>query len=157
VCASNLVAPAQVCATSGKTTGAVAPVPGTQLVPLSGGTHASISPDPHVSYPWGQTFTIDPGPWGREAHQNVQETPFSYSYDWQRCDQSSCSDIPGATMATYTTTPADVGDTIQGFVAAQHFGGADASQFYLVDQTFTIIEKTPVNVVRPKIIGPAVV
>jgi hypothetical protein len=157
-CATNLVAPAQVCVTSAKTSGGVTAVPGSQLVPLSGGTQSSISPDPEVSYPWGTTFTIDPGQWGTESQQNVEATPFTYSYAWQRCDQvPTCTDIQGATGATYTTTAADVGDTIRGFVAAQHFGGADASQFYLAADTFTIIEKTPVNTAPPKILGAAVV
>jgi hypothetical protein len=153
-CATNLLSPSPVCSTSAKTTGGVAPVPGSQLVPLSGGTTSSISPDPHISYPWGTTFTINPGQWGSEAHQNVQETPFSYSYEWQRCDSTpTCTVIGGQTGATYTTTAQDVGDDIVGYVAAQHFGGADASQQYEADETFTIIEKTPVNTAAPKVVG----
>jgi hypothetical protein len=62
--------------------------------------------------------------------------------------------IPGATDKTYTTTVADVGDSISGYVQA--FNGifpSYASQMYLAGDTFTIIEKTPVNTVAPQIVG----
>jgi hypothetical protein len=153
-CATNLLQTTPQCATSAKTTGGVAAVPGSEPVPLSGGTPSSISPDPHVSYPWGTTFTIDPGQWGTEAHPGTQINPVVYSYLWQRCDQSStCTSIPGATAASYTTTAADVGDTIRGYVAVDSFFGSTPSQLYEADETFTIIEKTPVNTAAPRIIG----
>src|SRR5262249_55467437 len=43
--------------------------------------------------------------------------------------------------------------TIRGFVEANGFFGSSSSQFYEADETFTIIEKTPVNTQAPKIVG----
>jgi hypothetical protein len=153
-CAINLLTPFPVCSTSGKTTGGVQPIPGSAPVPLSGGIQSSISPDPNISYPWGQTFTIDPGQWGTENAPGVQTGTTVYNFQWQRCDQSSvCTAIPGATQASYTTTAQDVGDTVLGSVAVGSFFGSTPSQFYEAGQTFTIIEKTPVNTAAPKIVG----
>jgi hypothetical protein len=39
--------------------------------------------------------------------------PTSYSYQWARCQQGSCSAIPGATGQTYKLTMADVGHRIR--------------------------------------------
>jgi hypothetical protein len=153
VCATNLLSASPVCTTSAQTSGNVGPIPGNAPVPLSGGTWSSISPNPYISYPWGTTFTINPGQWGTESQQNVESTPFNFSYQWQRCDQSSnCTVIPGANGNTYTTTAQDVGDSIVGYVLANVFFGP-SSQFYEAGQTFTIIEKTPSNTSLPKIIG----
>jgi hypothetical protein len=153
-CATNLLTPSPVCATSAKTTGAVGTIPGQEPVPLSGGTSSSISPNPHISYPWGTTFTIDPGQWGTVSSPGVQMTPVDYKYRWQRCTQTpTCTDITNDTNAAYTTTAADVGDTIVGYVSVNGFFGSPSSQFYEADQTFTIIEKTPVNTKAPQIIG----
>lgn len=156
VCAINLVSPTSVCRTSNPTTGTVAPVPGSAPYPLSGGTPASISPDPNVSYPWGTTFTIDPGQWGTESDATTAIAAALPAYRWQRCDSTlTCSVIPGATGASYTTTAADVGDSIAGYVQVSNGGFFPPvpSQFFLVAETFTTIEKTPVNTAAPKIVG----
>ena len=55
----------------------------------------------------GQTLTAGTGSW---------ETPFplTYSYQWQRCSgpgEEACSDIAGATSATYTLSPSDPADS----------------------------------------------
>ena len=49
----------------------------------------------------GETLTSDTGTWSTTA---------SFTYQWQRCDETatSCTDIPGATSRTYTVDPADV-------------------------------------------------
>jgi hypothetical protein len=54
--------------------------------------------------------------------------PFSYAYRWQRCeaDGSACADIPGATSATYTPGPADVGRALVVVVTATNRGGSTA-------------------------------
>ncbi len=54
----------------------------------------------------GQTLTASPGEWGDE--------PASYTYQWQHCDATgaNCTDVAGATAATYAVTAADVGFTL---------------------------------------------
>jgi hypothetical protein len=117
-CATNLLSASAVCATSAKTSSEGA-VPGSELVPQSGGTPSSISPG-GASYPWGTTFTIGHGTWGTENSPGTAASPFSYSYEWKRCDSvPKCTVIPGATDATYTTTAADVDDSLVGYVSAQ--------------------------------------
>jgi hypothetical protein len=150
VCAINLVSPSAVCKDSDITqNAAVAPVPGTSP---KAKLDQTLSPNPHVSYPWGQAFTINVGTWRTEGSAALI-TPDSYTYEWRRCNGSACSVIPGATGATYTAQIADVGDTLQAYIAATK--SSVSSELTLVDQTFTIIEKTPVNTDKPKIIGDA--
>jgi hypothetical protein len=156
ICATNLVAPSQVCKTSTITTAPVAPLPTDAPVPLSGGTGSSLSPNPQQSLPWGTTYTINEGQWGTEGVQNVAISPDQFFYQWQRCDQSDvCTAIPGATGKTYTTTPADVGDDIVAYVRAVKSGVS--SDLLEVAEVFTVIEKTPVNTAAPKIFGSAYV
>jgi hypothetical protein len=128
-------------------------------VPRSGGPASSLTPDPHVSYPWGTTFTINEGAWGTSASPGVAITPDSFTYQWQRCDDSAvCSVIQGATGKTYTSTANDVGYHIAGFVQAhRNAPNASSSDLIEADETFTIIEKTPVNTALPRILGSAVV
>jgi hypothetical protein len=56
----------------------------------------------------GATLTADPGTWSGT-------TPITYSYQWDRCDQSggNCVDIAGETASTYTPSADDVGSTIR--------------------------------------------
>jgi hypothetical protein len=66
----------------------------------------------------GQTLTTFNGTW--------TNSPTSFAYQWKRCS-SSCSNISGATAASYTATSTDVGDTIEVTVTATNSGGS-ASQ-----------------------------
>jgi hypothetical protein len=43
---------------------------------------------------------------------------YSYAYQWQRCSGDTCSNIAGATAASYTAIQADEGDTLQVAVTA---------------------------------------
>jgi GH25 family lysozyme M1 (1,4-beta-N-acetylmuramidase) len=49
--------------------------------------------------------------------------PVSFSYQWQLCN-GSCASIPGATLATYTPTAAQVGHTLSVLVTATTKSGA---------------------------------
>jgi hypothetical protein len=53
-------------------------------------------------------------------------SPFLFSYIWRRCDTSgaACADIAGATAATYSPTPFDVGHRLRVAVIATNGGGA---------------------------------
>lgn len=66
----------------------------------------------------GQTLT--------EAHGSWTNQPTSYSYRWQRCDNTGtgCGPIAGATAQTYTLTDADVGHTVVVGETAHNASGA---------------------------------
>ncbi len=71
----------------------------------------------------GQTLTASSGAW-----QGVP--PLSFSYQWQQCSNSSCSDITGATSPEYIIPPlTDVGEAIKVVVTATNASGTatDAS------------------------------
>ena len=60
-----------------------------------------------------QTLTAATGTW-------TGTPPFTYTYQWRRCNTAgaSCANIAGATSSTYTLVPADVGSTIRVVVTA---------------------------------------
>ena len=53
-------------------------------------------------------------------------SPTSYSYQWQRCDNTgaNCAPISSATSTTYTVASADSGATLRAAVAATNAGGS---------------------------------
>jgi hypothetical protein len=61
----------------------------------------------------GQTFTASEGSWNPSSGNN-------FTYQWQRCDSSgnSCSNISGATSASYRNTSSDVGHRLRVAVKA---------------------------------------
>ena len=68
----------------------------------------------------GQSQTLDasPGIWS--------VLPASYAYQWEDCGSSGsgCSDISGATLASYTLGSGDVGDTVRVVVTASNGVGS---------------------------------
>ena len=64
----------------------------------------------------GSTLTTSNGSWAG--------SPTSYAYQWQRCAGASCSNISGATSASYSVQSADVGDTIDVVVTASNAAGS---------------------------------
>jgi uncharacterized repeat protein (TIGR01451 family) len=70
----------------------------------------------------GQTLTGSPGTWGGTP-------PFTYAYQWLRCDASgdNCADIPGETSGTYTVTTDDIGQTIRLRVTATNAAGSSSA------------------------------
>ena len=53
-------------------------------------------------------------------------SPTSYSYQWQDCSGSGCSDIAGATSSSYKLVSSDVGDTIDVIVTASNTAGSSS-------------------------------
>jgi hypothetical protein len=111
---------------------AIAPVASTTDPPTISGT-------PQV----GDALTASPGTWSNQ--------PTSYTYQWDRCSNGTCTPIDGATGTAYTPVTADVGDTLLVYVA----GGVDvgaaygalgsAYPSYPTDQVFGVSSSPPSN------------
>jgi RTX calcium-binding nonapeptide repeat (4 copies)/WD40-like Beta Propeller Repeat len=69
-------------------------------------------------------------------------TPLAFTYSWRRCnpvgDLATCVEIPGATLATYTPTVADIGFSIRVWLTATNAQGADSG---ITNHTFPIVDK----------------
>jgi hypothetical protein len=112
----------------GKTTATSSPTP---AVAASGSTpnnvvKHSIGGDPRD----GSVVTASPGTW-------TGTQPITYTYQWNRCDQSgaACGAIAGATGNTYAVNASDVGHTLRVHVAAKNpkgSTGADSNPSALV-------------------------
>jgi hypothetical protein len=93
------------------------------VVVASGTTPANaakptISGDPRE----GSTLTVNPGTW-------TGSQPISYTYQWNRCDQTGggCAAIAGATGTTYNLTSSDVSHTIRTHVTATNSHGSSSA------------------------------
>jgi Rv2525c-like, glycoside hydrolase-like domain len=64
---------------------------------------------------FGNTLAAEVGTWAGTS-------PISYSYQWQRC-ASGCTNIAGATAATYTLGTADIGTRVRVRIIASNFAG----------------------------------
>ncbi len=95
----------------------------------------------------GQTLSASTGTW--------EGTPtISYAYQWKSCDSagSGCSDIPGATDATYVLGHGDVGTTLRVMVTATNSVGSVESTS---EVSATVAPLAPTNVTVPAISGTA--
>ncbi|MHB8469252.1 MAG: GH25 family lysozyme [Gaiellaceae bacterium] len=88
--------------------------------PSASQPQAITSPSAAGTAQVGQVLTASVGTWSG--------SPTAFSYAWRRCDPTgaSCGVIAGATAATYTITPGDVGATISLAVTATGPGGSQA-------------------------------
>ena len=79
--------------------------------------------------------------------------PNAYTYAWQRCNGAGadCSDIAGATSATYTPAEADVGATLRVRVVATNANGTSAPATSGASAVVTIA--APVSQAPPAISG----
>ncbi len=105
---------------SGGSTSATSSQTGT-VAAASAGPGNTTAPVVTGSSVQGHTFSTTNGSWSNN--------PTSYGYQWQDCNTSgaSCSNISGATSATYTLQAGDVGDTVRSVVTATN-GAGSASQ-----------------------------
>jgi uncharacterized protein YukE len=93
----------------------------------------------------GQLLSALPGTWSG--------TPLiSYAYQWQSCPilTGECTDIPGATSASYTAGPLDVGSALRVVVTATNSAGSVSTPSGL---TGAIAALLPSNTSLPSISG----
>jgi subtilisin family serine protease len=95
----------------------------------------------------GQSLAVVAGTWTNE--------PWSYTYQWQRCDASgaSCQAIPGATAAAYLPYFTDLGHTLRVVETASNSAGAGKPASSTA--TSPVISTAPSNRSRPTIAGLA--
>ena len=100
------------------TTGPIASTPTSSISPANSAPVNTAPPLVSGSPQQGQQLTATPGSW------TGSPTP-SYSYQWQRCDNSglNCTDIASATTNSYTPQLADVGSTLLVQVTASNTAG----------------------------------
>jgi hypothetical protein len=92
----------------------------------------------------GQTLTEHRGSWANYPAS-------SYAVQWEDCDDSGCSPIPGATGSTYVLQASDVGESIAVQETATNLGGP--SQAATSGQTPVVVPLAPVNQGPPAIVG----
>jgi alpha-tubulin suppressor-like RCC1 family protein len=61
----------------------------------------------------GRTLTASSGSWSGAE-------PIGYAYQWQRCKESECTNVAGATHSTYTLVDGDLASTMQVRVTASN-------------------------------------
>jgi hypothetical protein len=96
----------------------------------------------------GKTLTATSGNWNGTA-------PFSYAYQWQRCDSAgnSCVNIDGATSPTYTLTPSDIGARLRVVVMASNWISSYSQA--TSDPTPVVAAAKPANTASPTVSGTA--
>ena len=131
--------------TTASPTNTAPPTSGTDvtLPPLATGG-PTISGSPVV----GQTLTTSDGSW--------TDSPTSYGYQWEDCDNSggSCVSISGATSSSYTLRAGDVGDTVRVVVTATNGGGWTPAMSAAT--SVVTAPPAPSNTALPSISGQAV-
>src|SRR5580765_1550445 len=95
----------------------------------------------------GRTLTANNGTWAN--------SPASFTYQWQQCDQSggSCNAITGATSKTYTVASGDVDKTLKVAVTATNTDGSNSASSSATDVVSA--NKAPNNTAPPQISGTA--
>ena len=93
----------------------------------------------------GDTLTTTNGTWSGDP------TP-TYTYQWERCNGSTCADIAGANASSYVASADDVGDTLEAVVTATNPAGHPSATSA---PTPPILIAAPVDDVPPAISGIA--
>src|SRR4051794_31268847 len=92
----------------------------------------------------GQAVTVSTGGW--------TDSPASYTYQWQRAATTTYTSITGATAASYTLQPADVGMNIRVVVTAKNAVGSGWSYS---DVAGPVAKAPPTNSAIPTVAGTA--
>lgn len=117
-------------------------------VPIAGQDPA-VSTDGDASFlDAGDTLTVSSGGWYGDPTPTI-------GYQWQDCSSSAvCTDVAGATAASYTLTNADRGSYIRVKVTASNSSGAfpDQGVDYVDPSSHVAVEVgAPVNTAKPEI------
>lgn len=94
----------------------------------------------------GQTLGASTGVWNGAP-------PFTYQYQWLRCDAGGCANVAGATDRTYTVAAADSGKRLAVSVTALIATGAGRARSSLTDVVTGAT--APVNFALPALAGRA--
>jgi hypothetical protein len=95
----------------------------------------------------GSTLTVSTGTWSND--------PTSFTYQWQRCSSTTCTDIGNAVGQSYVVRNADGGDRLRADVTATNADGQATVHSNMTSLVATT--GAPVNTVRPSITGDAIV
>jgi hypothetical protein len=95
----------------------------------------------------GQALTSSTGSW--------TNSPTSYSYQWQRCVGTTCSNIASAASSTYALISADVGNTIKVVVTATNSGGSGQASSAVTGTIQPAPATAPTNQTLPSVSGMA--
>ncbi|HKI91674.1 MAG TPA: hypothetical protein VJ986_05195 [Gaiellaceae bacterium] len=84
-------------------------------------------------------------------------TPFTFVYQWQRCDAggASCADISSATAQTYTPSAADVGHTLTIVVTASNTAGTAQATSAATQAVVATAASAPFSTSPPSVSGTA--
>jgi hypothetical protein len=109
----------------------------------------TLPPDVSGTPQQGQTLTATTGNWSGTQ-------PIAYAYQWRRCDSSGagCTEIAGATSASYAVTSADVGGTLRVAVTATNSAGS-ATATSAATGVVQSASAPPANTAPPTITGTA--
>jgi hypothetical protein len=117
-----------------------------QTAPIAGATPVNQTPPAIAGTPTqGQTLNASTGTWGGTP-------PFTYAYQWQRCDSAAanCSNV--ATGASYVLGAIDVGARIRVVVTATNsLGSGNAAS----DATAKVVSTAPADAQPPVTAGLA--
>jgi hypothetical protein len=95
----------------------------------------------------GQTLSVSTGQWSG--------SPTVYGYQWADCIATVCTAIAGATEASYTLSPSDLGATITALVSASNDGGTGTA--VTATASGVVVPPAPQNTTPPAITGKTIV
>jgi len=118
------------------------------VAPAGSAPHPTKQPDPHGTAQVGKSVSVDNGSWSGTS-------PITYSYQWQRCSSSSCTNLAGATKSSYDPVTADVGYRLRAIVGAKNSVGSSSAASNLTAVVLAA-PAAPANTSRPTVSGPNV-
>ena len=115
------------------------------IADLGNAPAATSQPNPSGTTIEGQTLTASDGTWSGTQ-------PITFTYHWQQCTATACTDIKDATEKTYVIVKADVGFRLRYHLTASNSVGKGSIDSNLSD-VVAAKGDPPKNVAPPMIIG----
>jgi hypothetical protein len=115
------------------------------IADLGNAPAATSQPNPSGTTIEGQTLTASDGTWSGTQ-------PITFTYHWQQCTATACTDIKDATEKTYVIVKADVGFRLRYHLTASNSVGKGSIDSNLSD-VVAAKGDPPKNVTPPIIIG----